>query len=59
MESRAFDYLKRGELIYVSGALENQNALDIVQDTKLRVVAACGKPIPEVPREDAPPPEQE
>jgi SAM-dependent methyltransferase len=47
IESRAFEYLKRGELISISGALEKNNAFDIVEGTKLRVVAACGKPIPE------------
>lgn len=47
-ESRPFEYLKRGELIAVTGALEKQNALDIVQGTSVRVVAACGKPLPDV-----------
>lgn len=46
VESRAFDYLKRGELIAVSDALEQQNALDIVEGTTVKVVAACGKPVP-------------
>lgn len=46
IESRAFEYLKRGELISVHGALEKQNALDIVQGTTIRVVAPCGKPLP-------------
>lgn len=46
LESRAFAYLKRGELISISGALEKQNALDIVQGTTIRVVAPCGKPLP-------------
>ena len=45
-ESKPFEYLKRGELISISGALEKQNAMDIVQGTRLRVVAACGKPLP-------------
>jgi hypothetical protein len=47
IESRPFEYLKRGELISIGGALEKQQALDIVQGTTIRVVAACGKPIPE------------
>lgn len=46
-ESRAFDYLKRGELIAVTDALRKENALDVIQDTVVRVVAACGKPVPE------------
>ncbi len=45
-ESRPFEFLKRGELISIDGALEKQNALDIVQGTTVRVVAACGKPLP-------------
>jgi len=48
LESRAFEYLKRGELISIGGALEKQNALDIVQGTTIQVVAPCGKPIPEI-----------
>lgn len=47
IESRAFEYLKRGELISVEGALQRQNALDIVQDTVVRVIAPRGKPLPE------------
>lgn len=46
-ESRAFEYLKRGELIAVGGALAKHNALDIIQGTNVRVVAACGKPLPD------------
>lgn len=52
IESRAFKYLKRGELIGIEGALEKQNALDIVQGTQVRVVAACGKPLPNVQDEE-------
>jgi SAM-dependent methyltransferase len=53
VESRAFEYLRRGELITVKGALEKQQALDIVQDTCVRVVAACGKPIPQANEEES------
>lgn len=49
VESRAFDYLKRGELISVTGALDQQNALDIIEGTTIKVVAACGKPVPTPP----------
>jgi SAM-dependent methyltransferase len=45
-ESRSFEYLRRGELISVEDALVSHNALDIVQDTKVKIEAACGKPIP-------------
>jgi len=48
VESRAFDYLRRGELISVENALEQKNAMDIVKGTKIIVDAACGKPIPEI-----------
>ncbi len=47
IDTRAFEYLKRGELISVENALEHHNALDIIQGTKISVEAACGKPIPE------------
>lgn len=46
-ESRAFDFLSRGELISIDKALETHQALDIVEGTQLRVEAACGKPLPE------------
>ena len=45
-ESKAFDYLKRGELISVSNALEKPHVLDIIEGTEVKVVAACGKPLP-------------
>lgn len=48
LESRAFEYLRRGELISLENALDNQNAIDIVEGTKLRIEAACGKPLPNV-----------
>lgn len=51
VESRAFEYLKRGELISIQGALEKHNAFDIVEGTEVRVVAACGKPLPELEEE--------
>jgi SAM-dependent methyltransferase len=47
-ESRAFKFLKRGELISVSDALEQQGALEIVEGTKVIVKAACGKPLEEL-----------
>lgn len=46
-ESRAFEYLKRGELISIENGLEKNQFIDIVQGTKVNVEAACGKPIPE------------
>lgn len=46
-EARAFDYLRRGELISIEDALEKPNSLDIIQGTTLTVEAACGKPLVE------------
>jgi SAM-dependent methyltransferase len=48
IESRAFEYLKRGELISFTGALETGLSIDIVQDTVLHVEAPCGKPVVEI-----------
>lgn len=47
-ESRAFEYLRRGELISLDKALDKHNAIDIIEGTKLRIEAACGKPLPEI-----------
>ena len=47
IESRAFEYLRRGELISIEGAIEKQHALDIVEGTKVSIEAACGKPLVE------------
>lgn len=44
--SRAFDYLRRGELIEVKNVLEQGQALDIIEGSQLTVRAACGKPAP-------------
>lgn len=46
-ESRAFEYLKRGELIHIADAFEKSSALDVIEGTKLRVVAPLGKPLVE------------
>jgi len=46
--ARAFEYLKRGELICVEGTLESSNSLHLREETRVSVEAACGKPIPEV-----------
>lgn len=45
-ESRAFEYLRRGELISVQNGLVKENSIDIVQGTVLKVEAATGKPLP-------------
>lgn len=46
-ESRAFDFLKRGELISIENAMEGHNSLDIISGTAIHIEAACGKPLPE------------
>lgn len=50
-ESRAFEYLRRGELIAISDAIEKQNSIDIVEGTSIRVVAV-GKPLPDFSEEN-------
>lgn len=42
-ESRAFEYLKRGELIEVEGCLESKNHFTISSDAKVIIKAAVGK----------------
>jgi SAM-dependent methyltransferase len=44
-ESKAFDYLKRGELISIKEALEKGPLFDIVLGTRIKVEAALNKPI--------------
>lgn len=46
-ESRAFEYLRRGELISIENALDKAMAMDVVKDTKIVVEAACGKALEE------------
>ncbi len=53
-ESRAFDYLKRGELISIEEALEKGNLFDIVLGTRVKIEAALNKPLPEENLEDIP-----
>lgn len=45
-ESRAFEYLRRGELISFMDVLEKDQAIDIVEGSKVHVEAPCGKPLP-------------
>lgn len=44
-ESKAFEFLKRGELISLEGALVKQNHFDIVLGTKIKIEAALSKPL--------------
>lgn len=50
-EARAFEFLRRGELISIEDGLENQHAIDIIKGTKVSIEAACGKPLIEKPIE--------
>lgn len=45
-EARAFDYLKRGELISIENALVKQQHFDIVVGTRIKIEAALNKPLP-------------
>lgn len=46
--SRAFEYLKRGELITVKNCLESKNHFEIIQDSEVTVKSAVGKPVDEL-----------
>ncbi len=45
-EARAFDYLKRGELISLEDPLVNGQHFDIVLGTRVKIEAALNKPLP-------------
>ena len=47
-EARAFDYLKRGELISIEDPLVKSNHFDIILGTRIKIEAALNKPIPEM-----------
>ena len=46
VEAKAFDYLKRGELISIEGELAKQDHFDIVLGTRIKIEAALNKPFP-------------
>lgn len=46
-ESKAFEYLKRGELISIAGAYESDRELTIIEGTRVQVNAPLGKPLQE------------
>lgn len=45
-ETRAFDFLKRGELISIENALVKQQHYDLVLGSRLKIEAALNKPLP-------------
>lgn len=47
-DARAFEYLRRGELISLEDCQEHQNSFDLIENSKLKVIAACAKPVPEI-----------
>lgn len=46
--SRAFEYLKRGDLISIEHATERKSDLEIVEETLVTLNAPCDKPLPEL-----------
>lgn len=44
-EAKAYDYLRRGELISIEDPKEEGYDLEVVEGTRLKVEAACGKPL--------------
>jgi hypothetical protein len=47
-EARAFDYLKRGELISIEGALIKQHHFDLGLGSRVKIEAALNKPLPSI-----------
>lgn len=45
-QSKAFEYLKRGDVIAIENELELDNDLQITDNTSLRLYAPCDKPVP-------------
>jgi ubiquinone/menaquinone biosynthesis C-methylase UbiE len=45
-EAKAFEYLKRGELISLDGVVDRQGHFDIVLGSKVKVEAPLNKPLP-------------
>lgn len=54
VESRAFEHLRRGDLIEIDNELDRPHGFTLVKGTTLRIEAACGKPL----KEDVPHVEQ-
>lgn len=51
--SRAYEYLKRGELIAPILERRNKNTLEIVEDTIIKVIAPVGKPVCQAPMKNS------
>lgn len=51
-ELRAFQFLDRGSLITFSHTLEKNEAVDLVLDSSITLVAPCDRPVPEAMQDD-------
>lgn len=47
-ESKAFDFLRRGDLISIEKAFEVKSSYEIIAETSLKLKAPAGKPLPEI-----------
>lgn len=45
LKARAFEYLRRGELIAIENGFCQNNAIDLTAESSVQVVAPCGKPL--------------
>lgn len=45
LQSKAFEFLRRGEVISLEDVLEQQSGFEITTGSSLKVEAACGKPL--------------
>ena len=43
LEAKAFEYLKRGEVISLNNIFKQQNGIDIIEGSSIKIEAACGK----------------
>lgn len=51
-DTRAFDFLRRGDVVKVENSLEYRGQLDLVVGSKLTIFAASGKPLPNSEEEE-------
>lgn len=52
-QTRAFEFLRRGDIVKIEDALEYRDHFDLVAGSRLTVFSACGKPLPtDVEQED-------
>lgn len=51
-ETKAFDFLQRGDAIEVENVLENSGHMDLIEGSKLTIYSTCSKPLPAIPNEE-------